>query len=58
MLDEIVHAERTSMSHELMISALNDKSSKTRALLVASLSKGTTASTPVQINIQLIPLKD
>ena len=46
------------MSHELMISALNDKSSKTRALLVASLSKGTTASTPVQINIQLIPLKD
>lgn len=58
MLDELVHAERTSMSHELMISAPNDRKSKTPALLVASLSKGTTASTPVQINIQLIPLKD
>lgn len=55
MLDELVHAERRSMSHELRVTA-KDKT-QLRALLVASLAEGRSTDGPVQVNIQLIPLE-
>ncbi len=55
MLDELVHAERPSMSHELLVTS-KDKI-QLRAMVVAALAKGTTPDDPAQVNIQLIPLK-